>query len=318
MRKAWLIFLLLPVAVLFHTEVQTGILTAGERCVRVLVPALYCYTIIAALCTRTGLAARGTAGVVLFSQLGGYPVGAQLVGALYRSGSLTRSEAQRLLCVCMGCGPGFVLGTVCAGMPLRYGLWMLLSVSVPNLVGALFLARGIRPVQKQMQARGVQLFTESVEAAAGAMLRICGMVLAMGALLGIVEGMGLFGRMDGRTAALLRTLLEVSCITDWAKEGGSLPMAAALLAFGGICVHLQIAAICGDLMPWGRFWGMRLLCSAAAYGICAAGMHLMPEVQAASLLTAEPMPALTEGSLLPGLCLLAMTVLLLRREGLKK
>lgn len=321
MKKEGAALLLLPAAMLFHTQVQAAILTAGERCVRVLVPSLYVYTILAAFCTRAGLfgGRGGMAGAVLFSQLGGYPVGAQLVEGMYRTGTLTRAEAQRLLCVCFGCGPGFVLGTVCGRMPLSYGLWMLLSVSLPNLVCGAVLLCGIHPAAEQTQRmRGVELMTASVEAAGNAMLRICGMVLAMAALTGIAEGAGLFRLTDAKMAAFLRTLLEVSCITDWSREGGSLPMAAALLSFGGICVHMQVAAISGGLLPWVRFWGMRLLCSAAAYGLCAAGLCFLPDVQPAAVLSQEPVPALTEGSLLPGACLLMMTLLLLHREQAKK
>ena len=314
--------MLLVLAAFFHPLVSEGILAAGERCVTVLVPSLYLYSIIAAFVTHSGLlGSTGKASVltaVILSQLGGYPLGAQLICGMVRSGSITEAQAKRMLCVCIGCGPGFLLGTVCGRLPVGARLWMMASVTLPQLLAGLLLLRGIRPERCSMaQLRGTKLLTGSVEAAADAMLRICSMVLAMAGVMAVMEGLGLFRltcAVHLAAPAFLRTVLEVSCITDFLAQGGSLPMAAALLTFGGLCVHLQIASLCDGLLPWLRFWGIRLLCSVAAYGLCSLGMpYLCREVQTASLLL-TPEPAAHEAGLLPGICLLLMSVLVLYRS----
>ncbi|MCR4644567.1 MAG: hypothetical protein K5695_04050 [Oscillospiraceae bacterium] len=305
-------------AALFHAQVCSSMLAAGERCLTVLVPSLYLYSIIAAVCTRSGVLHTGgkacVAVVVVMSQLGGYPLGAQLVHGLYRSESITQPEAKRMLCVCMGCGPGFLFGTVCRGLPGRAALWMLLSVSLPNLLCAAVLLRKIEPkMQETAYLRGTQLLTGSVEAAAGAMLRICGMVLAMAGCMAVAEGLGLFAlpaRLHPDAPAFLRALLEVTCLADWQ---GPLPMAAALLTFGGICVHMQMASVSGGLLPWARFWAVRVLCSGMAYALCSFGMpYLCREVQQAALVGGG-MPIQREAHWLPGACLLVMSVMVIHR-----
>ena len=315
-----LVFGLLLLAAVFHAQVGGSLLAAGERCVMILVPSLYCYSIIAALAVWGGLIGSGRASVVavvVLSQLGGYPLGAQLVTGMYRSGSITDAEAKKMLCVCIGCGPGFLLGTVCGRMPAAARLWMMLSVSLPQLFAALLLLRGICPAERSTQPlRGAKLLTGSVETAARAMLRICSMVMAMAGGMAILEGMGvvcLTASLHPAAPAFLRTLLEVSCITEWTAQGGSLPMAAALLSFGGICVHLQIASLSDGLLPWLQFWAVRILCSLAAYGLCWMGMPLVcRELQAVSLDVTSHIPHGTQGWL-PGACLLLMSVLLLYR-----
>lgn len=324
MRKSGLAAaaVLLLLASLYHAQVGVSILAAGERCVRILLPSLYLYSILAGVVTRGGLlggTGRSSVAVtVLLSQIGGYPLGAQLVMGMLRSGSISRAEAKTMLCVCVGCGPGFLLGTVCGQMPLQARIWMMLSVSVPQVAAALMLLRDIRPEEQHAKSlHGAGLVTASVEAAASAMLKICSMVMAMAGAMAIAEGLGLFrlaGVIHAQAPVFLRSVLEVSCITEWIAQGGSLPVAAALLTFGGICVHLQIASLCDGMLPWLRFWGMRLLCSAAAYGLCRLGLpYVCREVQTASLVVTPELPHSSQGWL-PGACLLLMSVMVLYRS----
>lgn len=326
------LFLCMIGAVICHAGVQAEVLKAGERCVRVLIPSLYFFSILAACCVRSGLLCRISAGkklwsmdgylltVVIFSQLGGYPVGAQLLHAMRMNGTIPAEQERRLLCICMGCGPGFLLGTVCNRLSPGLAAWVMLSVCLPNLLLAWFLTKG-ETVPGAGKCSGVRLLTESVESAASAMLKIAGMVMGMAAVLGILEETGLFGLLGGftsvpeRTVSFLKTIAEVSCVTEFLQNGGSLPAAAALLSFGGICVHLQAAAICEGNLSWLRFWGIRALCSVMTYAICLSGIRLLfPDAVPTSLMM-QQQAAVCGGSVLPGICLLVMSVLLLKRQS---
>ena len=314
---------ILVLAVIWNTAVRSSILTAGERCLTVLIPSLYCYSLLAAFCIRSG-GLRAVSrlsgpngllwGILLFSQIGGYPVGAQLLHELELTGEISREQEKRLLCVCFGCGPGFLMGTVCRGFPSKLSLWVMLSVILPNLLLSPLVMRNF--TEKQVipsKTSFVQTFTGAAESAANAMLKVTAMVLAFAALMGIFDGMGVFALLPEKYAALVRAVLEVSCVTELPASGGSLPLAAACLAFGGICVHLQVAAICGAV-NWVKFWLFRVLSAGMAYGICLLGVKfLFRDVVAVSVLSARP--ELTTGSILPGVCLLVMSVLLLRKTS---
>ena len=310
------------VMAMFHTQIREALLAAGERCVCVLIPSLYCYAVLAAVCTGSGLlmwmirpldrftkrvlhADAVLLAVVVFSQLGGYPVGAQLLHGLSEKGCITRAQEQRMLCACIGCGPGFLLGTVCRNVPGKMAAWILLSVMLPNLLLGILLARGCRiREERTVPEWNAQVFTRAVDSAASGMLKICAMVLLFASIMGIAAPLHL--------PPVVQTLLEVSCITELRDAGCSFPLAAGLLAFGGICVHLQLAAICGGL-PWLRFWGCRILAGAASYGICLAGIRMMPEAVSAGCLLQET--AVFSFGAVPGIALLAMSILLLcRRE----
>ncbi len=306
----------------WNTAVRGSILDAGERCLTVLIPSLYFYSLLAAFCIRSdGLRYVSRLfrkngllwGIVLFSQIGGYPVGAQLLHELEVSGVISQHQKNRMLCVCFGCGPGFLLGTVCRGLPARLCLWMMLSVILPNLLLAPFFLRGIEPGETVHPSVPLtHQITQAAESAANAMLKVTAMILAFAACMGILDGMGAFSLLPERWAVLVRSVLEVSSITELLPAGGSLPMAAACLSFGGSCVHLQTEAICGA-PDWGKFLLIRAASAIMSYGICTLGVrYLFREIVPASLCVTEPQ--LTTGSMLPGACLLVMSVMLLRRS----
>ena len=281
----------------------------------VLLPSLYLYAMLASMLIRSGFIARlsrplGTWGmllIVLFSQIGGYPVGAQMLHEMCRSKAISPAQERKWLCVCMGCGPGFLFGTVCREMPPGLCAWMLLSCSLPPVLLAIFLRDDAKLPETAFSSFSA-LFTQSAESAANAMLKVTAMVLAFAGCMGILEGMGFWEILPQHWESSVRSFLEVSCVTNVT----SLPFAAAALAFGGLCVHLQIAAICEGNVDWGRFWLCRGISAVMAFGICKLGTDVLLRDAVPAALQ-SPRPALTTGSPLPGLCLLIMSLMLLHK-----
>ena len=135
--------LLFSGAVYFHEQVGDSILNAGERCILVILPSLYFFSVLAAFCVKSGfleILAKpfGKDAVlwltVFFSQIGGYPVGAQLLHNLYQEGRISRNLEQKLLCACVGCGFGFLFATVGGSTRNALLIWLILSIpNFPNL-----------------------------------------------------------------------------------------------------------------------------------------------------------------------------------------
>lgn len=330
-------------AVRYHAAVSSGILESGKRCVMVILPSLYLFSILAALFVKSGLLLRlgkwldpcsrrllhmdGTVlAVLVFSQLGGYPVGAQLLHQLRRGHALTAAQEQTLLCVCMGSGPAFLLGTVCNGLPSSLTAILMISMLLPNLLlGWILSVRGgitISQAHPERPVSSAALLTSAVESAAAAMLKICSMILLFGAMTAVGEEMGVFslltvcGKGNGAGAhARLLSVLEISCVTDYIRQGGSLPMAAALLSFGGICVHMQLAAVCEGNLPWLRFWLYRMLAASGTYWCCFWGIRLFCREELPAVVAVLPTYAAepASGNTVTVVCLLVMSILLLIR-----
>ncbi|MDE6657494.1 MAG: hypothetical protein K2J88_02790, partial [Oscillospiraceae bacterium] len=91
-----LILLFLAGAVYFYQSVSVAILEAGKRCILILIPSLYIFSILASFSVKANLLIFLAKPfekifqkllhtdailfiIILFSQIGGYPVGAQIL-----------------------------------------------------------------------------------------------------------------------------------------------------------------------------------------------------------------------------------------------
>ena len=123
-----------------------------ELCLRTVIPSLFPFFVLSILLTSSLLGSSlavlrplgrlfgmpdGAESLLIPAFLGGYPVGAQNVAAAFRSGQLTKPEAERLLSFCSNAGPAFLFGMAAAMFPRRWMAWALWGI---HIVGALFAA----------------------------------------------------------------------------------------------------------------------------------------------------------------------------------
>ena len=125
----------------------------------------------------------------------------------------------------------------------------------------------------------------SVGDASSATVKMCGCILLFAGILAVLQGSGLFQRMahalaatgwllPSQAAACLAFLLEVTGGMGAAAQLGAGPLFYAFgLAFGGLCVHMQVFAFFPEfpLAKW-KFFLARL-----HHGLGAAGMYLLLE-----------------------------------------
>lgn len=322
-------------------------------CLYTLIPSLYGGIAVAGLLRNTGAAEwlgfklrhigrclgmpPQIFGIFLLSQLAGYPVGAVLLRDAASAGAVSRRDAARLTAFCCGAGPAFAVGlagTQLLGSPAA-GWCLLLACFLANLVPAAILLY-LAPCGSaaEMSVPAVHLNAVCItDAAAGAMrslAAICGMVLlfglltAFGALLHLPLLAGILcGRLhiSAQTlcafsaAALDITQLHRVC-TCGLPLHTLLPLTAALLSFGGICVHGQCLALGVREMRPAEFLCIRLICALLAAGIMRALLPLIPLPDTAAAFAHRT--ALSEsGSLLPAvLILLTGTPVLLQKRTL--
>ena len=112
---------------------REGAAQGVRLCLSVLVPSLFPFMAVTQLFVHTGLCQRagkvlhrparalfGLSGafapVILLCLVGGYPVGAGGIDALYRQGAVSRREAERAALFAVCAGPGFVVSFVGAAV----------------------------------------------------------------------------------------------------------------------------------------------------------------------------------------------------------
>ena len=298
---------LLALLIRFPREITDGVRQGLSLCAAAVIPSLFPFMTLCTFVVRSGLHASAgkrcarvmqalfrlpgsAAGAVVLGLCGGYPVGARMAAQLYRAGSATRSQAQRICLFCVAAGPAFVIGTVGASMlgSRALGRILFLALTLSNLTLGVLLRFTDEPsaqtnvtlVPRQPLARSL---CESVAAAGEAMLPLCAWILLFSGICAVLR------RMPSGAALPLICLAEVTngCKTG-VEAGLSLPLLAAILGFGGLSVHCQVmpdVLACG--VPLSRFWAFRALSGALAAVYCIALERMFPMAQTTALLRTD-------------------------------
>lgn len=278
-------------ALLEHSAAASEAIRQGiQVCMLQIVPSLYGFLILTGILLRMGLhqklgrlfrpfalhllhMTQGEFAVFLCSQLGGYPVGVQMLSDLVRQGEIPPRRAARLAGVCFGSGPAFVLSLVgtalypgvpggsllfCCGMGANLILAVIFRPEKPDSPGA-------APVPAMPLSLAVVSATRS---AASSLCSMCGMILLFRLLLAPVPALLPDGLPESIQTGSL-SLLEISWITRMPPmQLTLLPLICGLLSFGGICVFMQLLTAGGSWFPKAGFLGMRLLAALLSAGLC--------------------------------------------------
>lgn len=328
-------------------------------CFNVIIPSLFPFFVLSAMIVSLGYARRfgrvlepvmrplfnvggpcSTAFVLGF--IGGYPVGARTVIALYKSGACSKTEAERMLAFCNNSGPAFIFGVVGAGVfaSSRVGLLLYLAHTAASIcVGILFRSWGGKDRAGKEKDTGntdaapalpfTQAFTESVKSSFLSILNICGFVVFFTVLIRLLQLTGLipalsgfFGRLgfDRDWAERLITgFIELTSGVATLRGASaslyrSMAAAAFMLGWAGLSVHAQVLSFIADsgLTIKTYFFGKLLhgLLSAVFASVLArlfvfrlpAGAYLAQQVQA--------MASLSFGAALQISCLFAALILI--------
>ena len=225
---------------------------------------------------------------LLLSFLGGYPAGARGISLLLEQGRLTREQAGRMMLFCVAPGAAFVVTFLGCGAlgSLRLGWLLFFAVTLSGLL--LGLLTGLRkplPEKEPPQPGepGGPALVRSVSDASSAVVKMCGCILLFAGFTAILQGSGAFQALSRLLAfsglvsqkeagVLLSFLLEVTGGTGEASRQGAAPLLYAFgLAFGGLCVHLQLFSLFPEFpLSKGKFFLFRLL-----HGFLAAGIFLL-------------------------------------------
>lgn len=257
--------------------------------------------------------------VFLVSQIAGYPVGTLLLRQMAEHGRLSPADAARLSGVCFGGGPAFLVGL--AGVQLFGSAaagWLMLGACVcANLILLMLLRPKSQPLP-DMQAVRVRLNAECITGAVSRTMRslagICGMVMLFGivtqlcGMLGVTAVLIRIGGAAGISAQTVRALtaavLDITQLEQLFSCGISfrslLALSAALLSFGGICVHWQCLALGGRTLRAGHLLGMRTAAAVLTFLLTFAAAGKIPLPESAAVFAARAAVSKT-GSILPSL-----------------
>lgn len=292
----------------FTEEFSKGMSTGLANCAKIIIPSIFPFMVAAALTGSGDLPPKlkritGKITETLFSlpaesffaiiigQLGGCLAGAKAIESLVKSGSISESKAKRMLLFCINTGIGFSVNAVGSVMlnSRKSGRILLVSLTVSSLLLGI-ISRFIpdkSESNKKLPSRHLPFsasVVESVSSSAIATVNACAFVTAFSGINAVTESV----IHNENTRILVSCLLEITNGCFLAAGKISLPLIAAVCAFGGLCVHMQIFAVAKNIpISIPQFYIFRILHAASAYAVCAVILRFFPAEQEVFLLITE-------------------------------
>ena len=204
---------------------------------------------------------------ILFGLVGGYPTGALLSEELFEAGEIDSNQAKRLMCFnfCGGCG--FIItavGTVTFNST-RLGVMLFLS----NALSSILIGFILSFKEKRLEKSEYSLFSFT---SLGDALTLATPKAAQSVIV-ITAYIVLFSALSS-TVKIPEPLLPIIEISN---GDFSLPLTAAFLSFGGICIHLQILGVLRKFkMSYFEFLLFRLISSVLSYFIMKLLLYFFP------------------------------------------
>lgn len=244
-------------------DAQTALNASREAiqlCIRVIIPSLFPFFVLINLLSNSMLGCRfpfltlferwlhlptGSGSLFLSGLLGGYPTGAQQVHNAWRSGSLDRENAQRMLAFCSNAGPAFIFGIVGPMFTDHKIVWVIWMIHILSsvLVGCIF------PKEKPAAVK-LHTSTASVSASLKRSVSVIGYVCGWVVLFRVIASfcsLWFLWYFPQEVRVLFTSLLELAngCTSlDLIKnEGLRMVAASAAVNFGGLCVLMQTASV---------------------------------------------------------------------------
>ena len=332
--------------IVFVKDVTYAVMASVKVCLEVMIPSLYAFIVISGFIVSSGLymvlskpfglisryvfrIPQEYFSVFLIGSIGGYPVGVRLLSDMVKENRMDKDTASHMLAYCYLAGPAFICGI--AG-DVRIGMLIFGAIISANIITAFFTGLG-RPVPPKSSEKvkldiSFDCLLRSISSGAAGMFSICGIIVFFSSIICILDKLNIIRHAAGLVEKILgltyadsissvKTFIEISNIASLSPGNYDLiPLAAALLSFGGLCVLMQIQGFASGVLSTKRFYFCRIISMFISYFLC---KILIVTSGVSSVYVTAPAGVVTrQNSPIPVVFLLIMTILLLSDISMAK
>ena len=271
-----------------------GARTGIDLCLKTVIPSLFPFFVLSILLTGSLAGSflpvlrplgklcgipEGTESILLCGFLGGYPVGAQSVTSAYRSGQLSKTEAERMLAFCNNAGPAFLFGMAASVFNRQWMAWVLWGIHIASALTAAQFFPGNYAQRVTLSSKNQTSVTSALNMAIRVMASVCGWVILFRVMITFLTRWVLWVFPKAVQVGIIGFLeLSNGCCELIALPDGTMRflLCSGMLAFGGLCVTMQTLSVTGGLSLRHYFSGkllqtlFSLLLTAAV--VCGAGL----------------------------------------------
>ncbi len=188
--------------------------------------------------------------VMIFSFIGGYPIGCKLIDELYTQEKIDIKTANLMQMYCVNAGPAFIITAVGTGILNSKNLGIVLFASHigASVLIAIFLSRFTRNHLKENTSEKEkinsfsELFVNSVSSAASSVMGICCYVL----LFSVINSFLVYFFGD---IPILKNIIFFTEVTSGITYTQNVFLISFLLGFSGISIWCQILTLSKNAKP---------------------------------------------------------------------
>ncbi len=318
----------------FSSYSVSGVKKGIDICMSSLIPSLYPFMILTnyyalsefskfkvrsidKLCSLLFRLPGCSAAVILFSFVGGLPVGAKMSVGLYERGLISKEQCRRMLCFCVNPGPAFVISAVGITMlgSETIGVIIYVSLIVSSLamgIASRFFSSGNESYINYSYADNGEADGSPLEKAvirsSKSIFGICAWVVAFSCFNEIAGNLNI--NESVRTFILCTSEMTNGSLK--AAESFSAPIVAAVIGFSGFCGHLQLMGEINKVqMKYKYFLVSRIINSGLSAVICSFLMKCFPMAEETFSVGIKPEVSENSGSTVLSVLMLLMAVLFL-------
>lgn len=244
-----------------------------ELCLRTVIPTLFPFFILSGILVGSmmgqpfpmlsplgrllGMPA-GSESLLIGGFLGGYPVGAKCIHDAWESGSIRKSDAERMLSFCSNAGPAFLFGMAAPMFSNPFSGWILWGIHILGAVITGVLFRKNPEEDAIGSCKNSVTLSQSMVKSVSVTAQVCGWVIAMRIVISFLQRWFVFLLSDWMQICVIGFLelangcMELSAI---APESIRFMLCSVFLACGGLCVGLQTISVTGGLSIKWYVWG---------------------------------------------------------------
>ena len=250
--------------ILLIMDAKTAYMGAMEgirMCIEVIIPSLFPFIVVSNfLCASLigthlpGLNCigsffqlpKGSESLIVVGLLGGYPVGAQLIGDAYKRGSLDKRSAHILLGYCNNAGPAFIFGVISSLFSRPKITIIIWAIHILSALGAGYLLPRPKMHKAHIDNQCTNTLVKALHNSILAITSVCGWVIIFKILITYIS-LFLKGKVSQLCMITLSGLFELSngCIqlSGCSNEQIRFLLSVVFLNLGSICVLLQTASV---------------------------------------------------------------------------
>lgn len=203
----------------------------------------------------------GGESLLLLGLIGGYPVGAKMIGDAFTEGKIDKNTGQILLGYCNNAGPAFIFGISGALFQKRYIPFILWIIHILSAVITGFLLPRPKPDVIMLDHPQPVTISKTLHKSISVCVSICGWIIVFRIIMAYI-GKYLSPYWSKYLLIIITGILELSngCILLSELDCVCIRfiICSAFIAFGGLCVALQTLSVSGSL-KFGMYFPGKLM-----------------------------------------------------------